>query len=143
MDLRGSWLASFYNSGAAVPVRQARGTLEYPTWKGSLTLGYRLNQWSVSWAARFLSSMTDPGILTGSIPTPNPLGYSGTPSYLVNDLSIHWGGEGSDHGTPNVTLGINNALNKQPPMVVGGRGTSPTLYDTLGRYFYLNVGYRF
>ncbi|MEJ1963054.1 MAG: hypothetical protein WDO56_16475 [Gammaproteobacteria bacterium] len=42
-----------------------------------------------------------------------------------------------------MTLGINNALNKQPPMVVGGRGTSPTLYDTLGRYFYLNVGYRF
>lgn len=137
VDLRTSWLADFYNSGAAPQVREARGTLEYPTWKGSLGFDYRLNEWGVSWTARFLSSMTDPAVRTGSIPTPNPLGYDGTPFYLVNDLAIRW------RGAANVTLGINNVLDKQPPMVVGGRGTSPTLYDTLGRYFYLNVGYRF
>jgi iron complex outermembrane receptor protein len=143
VDLRASHLGSFYNSAAAAAVREAGGNLEYPTWKGSLSLAYRLNQWAVSWSARFLDSMTDSAVVTGSIPTPNPLGYSGTPFYVVNDLSIRWRGAGGDHGTPNVTLGINNVLDKQPPMVVGGRGTSPTLFDTLGRYFYLNVGYRF
>ena len=116
VDLRTSWLADFYNSGAAPQVREARGTLEYPTWKGSLGFDYRLNEWGVSWTARFLSSMTDPAVRTGSIPTPNPLGYDGTPSYLVNDLSIRW------RGAANVTLGVNNVLDKQPPMVVGGRG---------------------
>ena len=42
-----------------------------------------------------------------------------------------------------MTLGINNVLDKQPPTVVSGRGTSPDLFDTLGRYFYLNLGYKF
>ena len=87
--------------------------------------------------------MTDSAVLTGSIPTPNPLGYTGTPFYLANDLSINWRGAGGEVGTPRVTLGINNVLDKQPPVVVGNRGTSPTLFDTLGRYFYLNLGYRF
>ncbi len=143
MDLRASRLLSFYNSANAVAVRELRGILEYPTWKGSLNLNYRLDQWSASWTARFLSSMTDSAVRSGSIPTPNPLGYTGTPFYVVNDLSINWRGLGSDRGTPRATLGINNVLDKQPPLVVGNRGTSPTLYDTLGRYFYLNLGYRF
>jgi iron complex outermembrane recepter protein len=143
LDLTASWLGSFYNSAAAVQVRQERGALEYPPWKGSLAFNYHLDQWAVSWTARFLSGMTDPNVLTGSIPTPNPLGYSGTPLYVTNDLSIHWGGAKGDHGRPDVTLGINNVLDKQPPTVISGRGTSPDLFDTLGRYFYLNLGYRF
>jgi outer membrane receptor protein involved in Fe transport len=87
--------------------------------------------------------MTDSAVKNGTIPTPNPLGYEGTPFYLVNDLSISWRGAGSETGTPRATLGINNVLDKEPPMVVGNRGTAPTLFDTLGRYFYLNLGYRF
>ena len=46
-----------------------------------------------------------------------------------------------------VRLGVNNVLDKDPPIVAGGDfgsafvngNTFPQLYDTLGRYMFVNV----
>ncbi len=46
------------------------------------------------------------------------------------------------------TLGVNNVFDKTPPFaynVIGTRmyNTLASTYDVLGRYFYVNAGYRF
>ncbi len=143
-DARFSLLKSFYDSG--VVIGEERGTYNFPKWNGTLTATYQLNPFSVSWMTRYISAMKDQAVLRGSIPANNPLGYSGTPSYTLHDLTVRWQGQGSN--TPVVSVGINNVLDKTPPFaynVIGTRmyNTLASTYDVLGRYFYVNAGYRF
>jgi iron complex outermembrane recepter protein len=144
LDARVSLLKSFYDSG--VVIGEERGTFNFPKWNGTLTATYNLNPFSVSWMTRYLSAMKDQAVIRGSIPANNPLGYSGTPSYAEHDLTLRWQGEGSNR--PYVALGVNNVFDKTPPFaynVIGTRiyNTLASSYDVLGRYFYVNAGYRF
>ena len=141
LDARLSRLFSFYDTG--VVIGEEDGTLGYPKWSGSLTLDYHFKQWSASWMARFLSPMEDQAVLRKSIPANNPLGYNGTPFYEVNNLTLRWQGES---GKPYVMLGVNNVLDKTPPFAFGslsGRNTLGSEYDIIGRYFYVDAGYKF
>ena len=90
LDARLSRLFSFHDTG--VVIGEEDGTLGFPKWSGSLTVDYHLKEVSVSWMARFLSAMKDQAVLRGSIPANNPLGYSGTPSYEVNNLTAAMAG---------------------------------------------------
>lgn len=115
-------------------------------WHGTVTPSYRLGPVSFSWMARFVSAMRDQGVVTGAIPVTNPLGYKGTPNYVVNDLTLGWQGD-SNH-KPYVMLGVNNVFDKIPPFAavyIGTRmyNTLPSTYDVIGRYFFLNAGYKF
>jgi outer membrane receptor protein involved in Fe transport len=144
LDARVSFLKSFYDSG--VVIGEERGTYNFPKWNGTLTATYQLNPFSVSWMTRYLSAMKDQAVIRGSIPANNPLGYSGTGGYAEHDLTVRWQGEGSNK--PYVVLGVNNVFDKTPPFaynVIGTRmyNTLASSYDVLGRYFYLNAGYRF
>jgi outer membrane receptor protein involved in Fe transport len=138
-DARLSHLFSFHDTG--VVIGEESGTVGFPKWSGSLTAGYHFKQVSVSWMARFLSAMKDQAVLRGSIPANNPLNYSGPGSYVLNDLTLSWQGDKA-----NVTLGVNNVFDKDPLFAygsLGGRNTYGSIYDVLGRYFYLNAGYKF
>ncbi len=144
LDARLSKLFGFYDS--ATVIKEERGIYGFPDWKGTLTATYRLNPLSFSWMTRYISSMNDASVLVGSIPANNPLNYSGTPNYFVSDVTARWQGEG-DH-RPYVMLGINNVLDKVPPFTASYIGTRmfntlPSQFDAVGRYLFLNAGYRF
>jgi outer membrane receptor protein involved in Fe transport len=141
-DARLSFLKSFHDSG--VVIGEERGTFGFPKWNGTLTATYQLSPFSVSWMTRYLSAMKDQAVLRGSIPANNPLGYSGTGSYTMHDLTVRWQGEGDSK--PYVSLGVNNVFDKAPPFAYGSLGNRNTLgstFDLIGRYFYVNAGYRF
>lgn len=143
-DARMSWLMGFYDS--ATVIKEERGVFGFPNWKGTLTASYRLNPFSVSWMTRYISPMKDAAVVTGSIPANNPLNYSGTPNYFVHDLTARWQGEGDNK--PYVMVGINNVLDKEPPFTASYIGTRmyntlPSSFDALGRYFFVNAGYKF
>ncbi|MDR2216296.1 MAG: TonB-dependent receptor [Nevskiaceae bacterium] len=141
VDLRTTRLLSAYDSSAGTPER--RGTFNYPNWKGSLNFAWRHDQWSASWSARFIDAMVDTAVSNGNIPTPNVLNYSGTGFYWIHDLNIRWAPETENWGSPSVTLGVNNVLDKDPPFVPGNAGTLTSMFDMLGQYFFLNLGFRF
>jgi outer membrane receptor protein involved in Fe transport len=144
LDVKLQYIISNFNSGSNLT--EARGTFGSPTWSGTFTPTYRVGQFTIAWMARFASGMEDPGIRTGTVPRNNPLGYSGTGTYVVNNLTVRWQGENS--ANPYVMLGINNVLDKDPPFTTGFIGTrmfntQPVTYDVVGRYFFVNAGVRF
>jgi len=144
LDVKLQYIISNFNSGSNLT--EARGTFGSPTWSGTFTPTYRVGQFTVAWMARFASGMEDPGIRTGTVPRTNPLGYSGTGTYVVNNLTVRWQGENA--ANPYVMLGINNVLDKDPPFTTGFIGTrmfntQPVTYDVVGRYFFVNAGVRF
>jgi outer membrane receptor protein involved in Fe transport len=141
-DARVSLLKSFYDTN--VVIGEERGTFGFPKWNGTLTATYQLNPFSFSWMTRYLSAMKDQGVLRGSIPANNPLGYDGTGSYAKHDVTVRW--QGASESKPYVELGINNVFDKDPPFAFGSLGNRNTLgstFDVIGRYFYVNAGYRF
>lgn len=151
LDAKLGYLIGFYDSSTVIG--QERGTFSegpitnaaWPIWKGSLTVSYILDRLTVSWMAQYISAMKDQSVLTGAIPASNPLGYSGTPNYVLNDLTIRW--QRGDAG-PYAMLGVDNVFDKNPPFAAIYAGTHlintlSGFYDVIGRYFFVDVGYKF
>lgn len=144
IDANANWMASFYSSNS-VPTQEV-GLYGFPRWSGTLSPSYHLQNFNFGWFARLISGMQDPAVLRGSIPANNPLGYTGTPFYILNDLTTGWQSR-RDGNAYHVTLGINNVFNKQPPFALNvfgdGDNTLSSEYDIIGRYFYLDAGIKF
>ena len=111
------------------------------SWKSLLTLGYALDRADVSLRWRFLPSVENVARLLSP-----GADVANTASNSEFDLSANY------HVTDNVAVraGIQNLLNKDPPLV----GVSPTnseagvtdpsgVYDELGRRFYVGVQAKF
>jgi outer membrane receptor protein involved in Fe transport len=65
---------------------------------------------------------------------------------VVSNLTARWQGDGESK--PYVLLGINNVMDKTPPFTASYIGTRmyntlASTYDVLGRYVFVNAGYRF
>jgi len=112
-----------------------------PDVKGLAVLGYQIHNLSFAWQARFIDHMraiNDDGSAVEFGVAP------GTPSYTIYRLSAGW-----NPGHFNLVGGCENIFNKQPPIyttdVQAGvqANTNPSLYDTLGRRFYVNASYKF
>tara|TARA_B100000123_G_scaffold703_1_gene529 strand:+ start:4612 stop:7398 length:2787 start_codon:yes stop_codon:yes gene_type:complete len=91
---------------------------------------------STSLSARYIDGVED----TNSL---NPINFSSY-SYLDMNFSIDFPEE------LNLTLGINNIFDKNPPLngksinyVPGNANTYPSYYDPLGRYVFLNISKKF
>jgi iron complex outermembrane receptor protein len=141
VNLRTTKLLSAFDASAGTPER--KGTFNFPDWKGTLNFAWRYDQWAVTWSTRFSDAMKDTAVTNGNIPTPNVLNYKGTGFYYLHDLNIRWNPDTDNWGRPSIALGINNLLDKDPPFVPGTAGTLTSMYDMLGQYFFLNVGFRF
>ncbi|MGH8141620.1 MAG: TonB-dependent receptor plug domain-containing protein [Steroidobacteraceae bacterium] len=142
IDANANWIASFYSSNS-IPTQQV-GLYNTPRWSGTLSPSYHLRNFTFGWFARLISSMQDPAVLRGSIPADNPLGYTGTPFYILHDMTAAWH---SNDNTYHVTFGINNVFDKDPPFALNvfgdGDNTLSSTYDIIGRYFYVDAGVKF
>lgn len=97
-----------------------------PKWRHTLTANYSMDDWSAIARWRYYGDVdyeTEGGISSYSF-------FDVTGSYAVTDYLT-------------VSAGVNNVLDKEPPMVGSALATNANtvagFYDTLGRYLFTNV----
>lgn len=126
------------------------GEVLFPKNRAVLNLGYALNDWQFSWRSRLWDRVNDSNTpeLTNenSDSSGNPLHPSKNevPTYIYHDASV---GFATDRYS--IRAGINNVLDKQPPLLTqysqyGNTGTNiaAEAYDPIGRAWYLSFTYR-
>jgi iron complex outermembrane recepter protein len=106
-----------------------------PRWKSVTTVGYLRDIWSVGLRWNYIGAMRS--LFTVSDPTSTT---PGTSAYNLFDVFGEW--ELDKHVT--VTGGVNNVMDRQPPVVDGVPGnTDPSTFDILGRSFFVLVSAKF
>lgn len=115
-----------------------RGVLGYPEWKGILTLTYTRGPWEASWRTRYVDSQI---LVTNEQYASDPdMQYPiRTPSMTFTDVRL--GYDFTDR--LNLYAGVRNLFDKDPPYNLYGTGFGSAQYDTIGRFFYTGVNYRF
>jgi iron complex outermembrane recepter protein len=114
---------------------QGLGT-SFPRWNGVLNTAYTLGNSSVNWRARYIHSMAN----RAELQYVGETAFTGVPSIWYHDLSV----------TTNVEnlmfrVGVNNLFGTNPPVYAPNvqSGTDPSLYDVIGRRFFVSVGLRY
>jgi iron complex outermembrane recepter protein len=142
--LIGGWIEKFETqTSVADPVNDFVGTISQvtatstPEWKANLTTTWSLADLHLQWTMRYIDSMFHANVVTGG----NPLTNTGVPETYYHDLA------GFYNMTDKLTIraGVTNVGNQQPRLYVPNvqANTDPSLYDILGRRFFLNVNMRF
>lgn len=110
------------------------GVGSYAEYKNNLTLNVRGDDWSTQYQARYISSLDSYDCATGGLtgcmaPETGSIVYQDVSAsyYVTNSLTV--------------SGGINNLFDVEPPYYSGNNdaNTDPYTYDTLGRYFYLQL----
>jgi iron complex outermembrane recepter protein len=112
---------------------QADGTsvsdLSHPKWKANTMLGYTVGPVGAALHWRYISAMQDLMDGPGS-------GDPGVPAYSYFDLDVNY----QVTGQIQLTGGLTNMFNKQPPRVAGAPLlTDAATYDVMGRTYYVGV----
>jgi outer membrane receptor protein involved in Fe transport len=141
----GGWVEKFeQQDNSTTPVYEYTGTVSQvtagstPEWKVNLTSTWSLADLQFQHTLRYISSMFHANIVTGG--TETATNNTPVPDTFYHDIS------GSYNLTDKVTLraGINNVGNQKPRLYVPNvqAGTDPSLYDILGRRFFVSVNAR-
>ncbi|MEX1994324.1 MAG: TonB-dependent receptor [Steroidobacteraceae bacterium] len=142
--LIGGWIEKYETqTSVADPVNDFVGTISQgtagstPEWKINLTTSWSLADLQLQHTLRYIDSMFHANVVTGSDPASNT-GVSGT---YYHDLT------GRYNLTDKLTVraGVNNLGNQRPRLYVPNvqAGTDPSLYDILGRRYFVSVNMRF
>jgi iron complex outermembrane recepter protein len=116
----------------------------FPEWKAVMTTSYSWNKFLFRYNLRWIDNMdvvNNDAVL--SAPTVGIKPW--VPNYFYHDVSAKW----APNDTWEVTLGVNNIADKQPPMYTTDAqtgiqsNTDPSTYDVLGRRAFLVVGVKF
>lgn len=125
------------------------GEILTPDSRASGRLSYTFSDWEVFWRMRYWAESKDsntPELFNendcfcdeGLAPSANVV-----PSYVYHDLSVRWG-----QGPYSIRVGVNNAFDKEPPMLPQftqygntGTNTAAEAYDTVGAAWYLAFNY--
>ncbi len=100
-----------------------------PVWRSLTTLGFKGEKWGAGARWRYQSSLED----VSAVLTPTNV-QVGVPSYSLYDLFANW--RLSD--ALELRGGVNNLLNQELPFVASSQnGTDVSLYDPIGRTYYL------
>ena len=103
-------------------------TAPQPRWRGLTNLHYRYGGSELSLRWRFVSGMTDPNAIPGFSPR-------GTPDYSLFDLAAQ---VAVKNGLM-LRAGINNLFNRQPPTITYPGMTVASMYDVVGRSYFVGV----
>lgn len=142
VDARISHLLEYESAGVDYTgqfVGFVEGASSYPEWRGNLTARYDVDDFAFSWRTNYVSAMDDfyAGVL---FPVDNFLGYTGTPSYFSHDLLVDWYLD----DRVEISFGMNNVFDRDPPYAFEtARGTLPTTFDNIGRYFFGTLRFSF
>jgi iron complex outermembrane receptor protein len=106
--------------------------------------------WSVHWDTRYIDSVKETCIDTG-VPKlcsdPEARGGAGEnelDSTWYNDMQVAWATPFDVEGL-RVAFGVNNVFDEDPPKCGGCtlNGYDASTYEVPGRYYYIEVGYKF
>ncbi|MCY3814375.1 MAG: TonB-dependent receptor [Gammaproteobacteria bacterium] len=139
-------------------VGQTLGDQGKPAWKSSLTVDWQVARWRLSWGVRYIHALTErcSDFLDGTPASLTNLGLCSMPNRRDNSASrnrlgttvyhdVQLGYERvSPRGMLNLSLGLNNAFNRDPPPSQSAplNGYDPSVYDMPGgRLGYLRVAY--
>lgn len=117
----------------------------FPHYRADLRTTYALDNWSLSWKVQFVSKGTDVQVnqarATGAADPYADLSAPRISAYWLNDFT----GQISLYEKVDLTLGILNAFDKKPPLILGtiGANTNTSQYDSLGRRFFGSVSVKF
>ncbi len=103
-------------------------TAPQPRWRGLTGLYYRTDGFQANLRWRFISGMTDPN----AIPCFSP---PGTPDYSLFDLSTQI----DIRNGLTLRAGINNLFDRQPPTITYPGMTMASVYDVVGRSFFVGL----
>jgi iron complex outermembrane recepter protein len=138
-----SWLEQTESQTTNVdPVYDFAGTISQltggsaPEWKANLMTTYAWNNWQFQLANRYISSMDHANTVTGGSPITN----TGVDSTWYTDLTATF--DLTDNFT--IRAGINNLSNQQPRLYTPNvqANTDPSLYDVLGRRYFVGINWR-
>ena len=139
-------------------VGQTLGDQGKPAWKSSLTVDWQVAGWRLSWGVRYIHALTErcSDFLDGTPASLTNLGLCSMPNRRDNGASRNRLGttvyhdaqlgyeRASTHGTTNLSLGLNNVFDRDPPPSMSAplNGYDPSVYDMPGgRLAYLRVAY--
>ena len=107
-----------------------------PEWKSSLVTTWSRDAWQVSATARYIDSMVHANTVTGG----SPLSNTGVPSTTYLDLGLKF------DVTENLSVrgSIINVTDQEPRLYSPNvqANTDPSLYDVLGRSFFVGINFR-
>ncbi len=106
----------------------------YAEWKANLGLKVSQDDWTVSYKARYIGSMTDDYYASYDL-------VQETSAVVYHDVS----GQYFFNDTWSVSAGVDNLFNKKPPYIYSWNdmNTVPEVYDVMGRYYHAKVTARF
>ena len=109
-----------------------------PRWRASLDLKYNYGNFRTSWNMNYVhrNLRVEPKSYQSNPGQASPIRNG---SHVVHNVQF---GYGLQNGL-DLSLGINNVFNKNPPVNYFGTGTSSALYESLGRYAYVGLNYKF
>ncbi len=112
--------------------------VEDPRWRANLNFAYSRNAWSASWTLNYVHHNL----------RVEPESYNSNPG----QIAPIWNGSHVTHNAQvgykfknglDVSLGVNNLTDKEAPFNYYGTGTGSAQYDTIGRYLYMGLNYKF
>ena len=108
----------------------------FPRWRGTLSTTLNVDEFSFNLRSRYIHSMKNRAALQFN--NENNLTGVGSTWYFDATASVN---------IENLTfrLGVNNLFNRQPELYAPNvqSGTDPSLYDVIGRRFFVSAGLRF
>ena len=111
--------------------------------KANFNLGWSYEEFDVNFITRYISGVTEreKGWWTPPVGDQPPGFDRDVSSNIVVDFQGSW--QATEH--LNVTLGVDNVFDREPPFVYSafGANTDVSTYDVIGRYVYLRAGVRF
>jgi outer membrane receptor protein involved in Fe transport len=138
-----SWLDKFETQTTSVdPVYDFAGTVSSitaasaPEWKSNLVTNYAWDNWRVQMTTRYIDGMKHANTVTGGSPLTN-----------TSVSSVwYWDLMGVYELTSNLTLraGVNNLFDEDPQLYTPfvQANTDPSLYDILGRRYFVGLNWR-
>ncbi len=119
------------------PLKDQAGLYGNPKWRADTSVTWDTSSFSTLARINYVGGFRDETLEK----KPNTKVVDNVPSYTTLDLQVLY------KGVKNlkITGGINNVFNKEPPYANLGEsyGFATNLYSARGRFYYVNVGYKF
>ena len=113
----------------------------YPEWKGTLTTTWNIADWSTALRIRYLPAVDHKDTVLAGSKDEDICGCTGAGAATYVDLSTRW--QVTDALA--LRLGIENLTDQDPKLYTPDQdsGTSPSVYDVIGRRYFLSATYKF
>ena len=123
----------------------------FPRFKSNLLLDWARKDWRVSFATRYIHSVTEkcrgfsalPGLCSDPDMDDDTLSTNKLGAMIYNDIQISWRPR-SFNSLLDFSLGVNNLFNRDPPACYSCslNGFDATTYEVPGAFGYFRAGYR-